>query len=51
MINKSLNVMDITASSLSMDNEIPLVVFKLNEEGNIKKVVLGEKIGTNIRGK
>ena len=51
VINKSLNVMDITASSLSMDNEIPLVVFKLNEEGNIKKVVLGEKIGTNIRGK
>ena len=51
VINKSLNVMDITASSLSMDNEIPLVVFKLNEKGNIKKVVLGEKIGTNIRGK
>lgn len=50
VINKSLNVMDITASSLSMDNEIPLVVFKLNEKGNIKKVVLGEKIGTNIRG-
>jgi len=51
VINKSLNVMDITASSLSMDNEIQLVVFKLNEKGNIKKVVLGEKIGTNIRGK
>ncbi|HLR92615.1 MAG TPA: UMP kinase [Atopostipes sp.] len=51
VINKSLNVMDSTASSLSMDNEIPLVVFKLNEKGNIKKVVLGEKIGTNIRGK
>src|SRR5690625_93927 len=51
VINKSLNVMDSTASSLSMDNEIPLVVFKLNERGNIKRVVLGEKIGTNIRGK
>lgn len=51
MINKSLNVMDITASSLSMDNEIPLVVFKLNEKGNIKRVILGENIGTNIRGK
>lgn len=51
MINKSLDVMDITASSLSMDNEIPLVVFKLNEKGNIKRVVLGENIGTNIRGK
>lgn len=51
MINKSLNVMDITASSLSMDNKIPLVVFKLNEKGNIKRVILGEDIGTNIRGK
>lgn len=51
VINKSLNVMDTTASSLSMDNEIPLVVFKLNEKGNIKRVILGEKIGTNIRGK
>lgn len=51
VINKSLNVMDSTASSLSMDNEIPLVVFKLNEEGNIKRVILGENIGTNIRGK
>lgn len=51
VINKSLQVMDITASSLSMDNEIPLVVFKFNEKGNIKRVILGEKIGTNIRGK
>lgn len=51
MINKSLDVMDTTASSLSMDNEIPLVVFKLNEKGNIKRVILGENIGTNIRGK
>lgn len=50
MINKSLNVMDVTASSLSMDNKIPLVVFKLNERGNIKRVILGEDIGTNIRG-
>lgn len=50
MINKSLNVMDVTASSLSMDNKIPLVVFKLNERGNIKRVILGENIGTNIRG-
>ncbi|MDN6196115.1 MAG: UMP kinase, partial [Atopostipes suicloacalis] len=38
-------------SSLSMDNKIPLVVFKLNEKGNIKRVILGEDIGTNIRGK
>jgi len=51
IINKSLEVMDSTASSLSMDNKIPLVVFKFNEKGNIKRVILGEKIGTNIRGK
>lgn len=51
IINKSLQVMDTTASSLSMDNEIPLIVFKFNEKGNIKRVILGEKIGTNIRGK
>ncbi len=51
IINKSLEVMDSTASSLSMDNKIPLVVFKFNEKGHIKRVILGEKIGTNIRGK
>ena len=43
--------MDTTASSLSMDNDIPLVVFNLNENGNIRRVVLGENIGTTVRGK
>ena len=43
--------MDTTASSLSMDNDIPLVVFNLNETGNIKRVALGETIGTTVRGK
>ena len=51
VINKGLKVMDSTASSLSMDNDIPLVVFNLNEPGNIKRVVLGETIGTTVRGK
>lgn len=51
IINKNLQVMDTTASTLSMDNDIPLVVFNLNEPGNIKKVVLGETIGTTVRGK
>ncbi|MFJ6981099.1 MAG: UMP kinase, partial [Ligilactobacillus ruminis] len=41
IINKGLNVMDTTASSLSMDNDIPLVVFNMNKHGNIKKVVVG----------
>ncbi|WP_018658680.1 UMP kinase [Allofustis seminis] len=48
IINKSLKVMDTTASTMSMDNKIPLVVFNLNEPGNIKKAILGEPIGTEI---
>ncbi|MEY8662609.1 UMP kinase [Ligilactobacillus faecis] len=51
IINKGLQVMDTTASSLSMDNNIPLVVFNMNERGNIKRVVLGETIGTTVEGK
>jgi uridylate kinase len=50
IINKGLNVMDSTASTLSMDNDIPLVVFNLNEADNIRRVVEGENIGTTIRG-
>ncbi|WP_225744141.1 UMP kinase [Marinilactibacillus sp. Marseille-P9653] len=49
IINQSLQVMDTTASSLSMDNDMPLVVFNLNETGNIKRAVLGENIGTTVR--
>lgn len=48
VISKGLKVMDATASSLSMDNNIPLVVFNLNEVGNIKRVVIGENIGTTV---
>ncbi|HLR01576.1 MAG TPA: UMP kinase [Virgibacillus sp.] len=51
MLNEGLAVMDTTASSLCMDNDIPLVVFSITEEGNIKRVILGEEIGTTIRGK
>lgn len=50
IINKGLNVMDSTASSLSMDNDISVVVFNMNEPGNIKRVVEGENIGTTIEG-
>ncbi|MBS4750033.1 UMP kinase [Granulicatella sp. zg-ZJ] len=49
VINKGLQVMDSTASSLSMDNNIPLIVFNLNEPGNIRRVVLGESIGTIVK--
>ncbi|MFD1430963.1 UMP kinase [Lacticaseibacillus mingshuiensis] len=51
IISKGLHVMDSTASTLSMDNNIPLVVFNMNEPDNIKKVVEGENIGTTIKGK
>lgn len=50
LINKGLAVMDTTATSLCMDNCIPLVVFNLNEKGNIMKAVLGESVGTYIGG-
>ncbi|WP_438446925.1 UMP kinase [Gorillibacterium sp. sgz5001074] len=50
VLNKNLGVMDSTASSLCMDNNIPLIVFSITENGNIKRVVLGEKIGTIVKG-
>lgn len=50
ILNKNLGVMDSTASSLCMDNNIPLIVFAITEQGNIKRVVLGEKIGTIVKG-
>lgn len=50
LLNKGLAVMDTTATSLCMDNKIPVVVFNLNEVGNIKKAVLGEHVGTYVGG-
>jgi len=49
VLKKGLKVMDATAVSLCMDNRLPIVVFNLNKEGNIRRVVLGEKIGTVVR--
>ena len=51
VIKEGLAVMDSTASSLCMDNDIPLIVFSVTEKGNIKRVVMGENIGTIVRGK
>ena len=48
VITKGLHVMDSTASTMSMDNHIPLVVFNMNESGNIKRLVQGEEIGTTV---
>lgn len=50
VLNKKLEVMDSTAISLCMDNNIPIIVFDLTKQGNISKVVLGNKIGTIVRG-
>jgi uridylate kinase len=50
VLKEGLGVMDSTASSLCMDNDIPLIVFSITEEGNIKRVILGEEIGTIVRG-
>ncbi|WP_027963219.1 UMP kinase [Halalkalibacillus halophilus] len=51
VLNQGLGVMDSTASSLCMDNDIALIVFSIMDEGNIKRVVTGEEIGTLIRRK
>ena len=48
VIQQGLKVMDSTAVTMSMDNKLPIIVFKLLEPGNMKKVVLGEKIGTLV---
>jgi uridylate kinase len=50
VLKQRLNVMDSTATSLCMDNQIPIVVFNIFEPGNIRRIVLGEKIGTFVRG-
>ncbi len=43
--------MDSTATSLCMDNDIPIIVFALDEEGNIRRAIMGEKIGTIVSKK
>jgi uridylate kinase len=50
VLKKQLKVMDATAISLCMDHQIPIIVFNLRRKGNIKRVVLGEKVGTKVRG-
>lgn len=42
--------MDATAVSLCMDNKLPMIIFNLTEAGNIRRVVLGDPIGTIIKG-
>jgi len=48
VIEKGLKVMDATAVTLCMDNNLPIIVFNLKEKGNIKRILQGEKIGTQV---
>ena len=48
VLSKGLGVMDTTAISLCMDNSLPIIVFNLNVSGNLKRIVLGEKIGSLV---
>lgn len=48
MVKRGLRVMDLTAVTLAMENKIPVIVFDVFKKGNLKKLVLGEKIGSEI---
>jgi len=50
VVKQGLRVMDPTAITLSMDNRLPIIVFNMSKAGNLKKVILGEPIGTKVRG-
>ncbi|HLO26081.1 MAG TPA: UMP kinase, partial [Geobacteraceae bacterium] len=50
VLKKGLQVMDATATSLCMDNNLPIIVFDVTTDGNVKKVVYGEEIGTIVKG-
>jgi len=50
VLNRNLKVMDLTAVSLAMGRQLPIIVFNLEETGNITNAVLGEKVGTLITG-
>jgi uridylate kinase len=50
VLQKGLSVMDSTAISLCMDNRMPIIIFDMNRAGNIKRVLLGEKVGSIVGG-
>jgi uridylate kinase len=50
VLKKQLKIMDATAISLCLDYRIPIIVFNLKKRGNIKRVVLGERVGTKVKG-
>jgi len=50
VLKKGLQVMDATATSLCMDNSLPIIVFDITTAGNVRRVVMGEEIGTIVKG-
>jgi uridylate kinase len=48
ILRLGLKVMDATAISLCMDNKLPIVVFNLRTRGNLRKVIMGERVGTTV---
>jgi uridylate kinase len=50
VLQQGLKVMDSTAISLCMDNKLPIIVFNLTIKGNIKRVLIGEQLGTVVQG-
>ncbi len=48
VLERQLKVMDMTAISLAMENQLPLVIFDIKNKGNLRKIVCGEEIGTRI---
>jgi uridylate kinase len=51
VLERQLKVMDMTAISLAMDNNLPLIIFNMKKSDNIRKVVCGERVGTIIANK
>ncbi|TPW05546.1 MAG: uridylate kinase, partial [bacterium] len=50
VLNRGLQIMDATAISLCMDNKLPIVIFDFTRRGNIKRIVLGEAVGSVVTG-
>jgi uridylate kinase len=48
-ISKNLKVMDMTAFTLCMENKLPIIVFDMNQPGNLMKIVQGESVGTLVK--
>jgi uridylate kinase len=48
-LKKQLRILDLTAFTMCRENELPIIVFNMNEKGNLKKVIPGEKVGTLVK--